>query len=700
MISTGRLSLLWLCAGPLLAQSLQITAPASGTTVHPGQSVAVTVSASGAFQQVILGSRAPIGFSQPLSAPPYQFTLQIPANTQPGNYPLTAVGAVTPGNPIYSNAIALVVERTDAPVSVRVQPSLLRLYTVGQKGYLLVIGAFADGTTHDLTKSSLTSFTSDQFVSTVAANGIVTALAPGSGFVNVAYGNLTVQVPVTVDPPLNLAPRQKALYANQTQKFNAQPALGTNPAIVWSINPSGVGAVDNTGLYTAPSSVSSQQIVTITATNAADSSESAGANVILYPPLSIAVAPSAVNLQQSQTQLFAATVSNAILTDVLWYLAPGSPGTLDTFGHYTAPSPVTSQQTVTIQAISVLDGATKGTATVTLIPSTQTAATPAFSPPPGKYTAFPSVTISTATSAASIRYTTDGSTPTETIGTLYTGPITIGSTTKITAIAYASGMADSAVASATYTISPVATPTFSPASGKYTAFPSVTISTATSGASIRYTTDGTTPSETVGTLFTAPFTVSSTTTIKTIAYGSGMIDSAVASATYTISPVETPTFSPAAGKYTSFPAVTISTATSGASIRYTTDGTTPTETAGTLYSGPVTVSSTTTINAIAYGSAMIDSAVASATYTISPVATPTFSPAAGKYTSAQTVTISTATSGASIRYTTDGSTPTETTGTLYSGPVTVSSTTTIKAIAYGSAMIDSAVASATYTITP
>ena len=56
---------------------------------------------------------------------------------------------------------------------------------------------------------------------------------------------------------------------------------------------------------------------------------------------------------------------------------------------------------------------------------------------------------------------------------------------------------------------------------------------------------------------------------------------------------------------------------------------------------------------------------------------PAFSPAAGTYTSAQTVTLSTTTSGASIRYTTDGSTPTETAGTLYSAPITVSSTTTI-----------------------
>ena len=167
--------------------------------------------------------------------------------------------------------------------------------------------------------------------------------------------------------------------------------------------------------------------------------------------------------------------------------------------------------------------------------------------------------------------------------------------------------------------------------------------------------------------------------------------------------VSTPTFDPPAGTYTSTQSVTISTATYGASIRYTTDGSTPSETAGTLYTGysGVTVSSTTTLKAVAYESGYTDSSVASAAYTISPVAaTPTFSPGAGSYGATQTVTISTMTSGASIRYTTDGSTPTETAGALYTGAITVNSTTTLKAIAYESGYTDSPVASATYTIPP
>ncbi len=146
--------------------------------------------------------------------------------------------------------------------------------------------------------------------------------------------------------------------------------------------------------------------------------------------------------------------------------------------------------------------------------------------------------------------------------------------------------------------------------------------------------------------------------------------------------------------------MTISDATAGALIYYTTNGTTPT-TASTLYTGPITVSSTTTINAIAAASGYSNSAVATATYTINspPAATPTFSPAAGTYTAAQSVTLSDPTPGALIYYTTNGTTPT-TASNLYTGPIAVSTTTTIKALAVASGFLNSAVATATYTIQP
>ncbi len=81
-----------------------------------------------------------------------------------------------------------------------------------------------------------------------------------------------------------------------------------------------------------------------------------------------------------------------------------------------------------------------------------------------------------------------------------------------------------------------------------------------------------------------------------------------------------------------------------------------------------------------------------------PVATPTFTPTGGAYSGTQQVTIASTTAGASIRYTTDGSSPSETAGTLYNGPVTVSGSMTVRAIAYASGMSDSSIAAATYTI--
>ena len=83
--------------------------------------------------------------------------------------------------------------------------------------------------------------------------------------------------------------------------------------------------------------------------------------------------------------------------------------------------------------------------------------------------------------------------------------------------------------------------------------------------------------------------------------------------------------------------------------------------------------------------------------TTEKVATPTFTPAAGVYTSVQSVEISSATDGATVYYTTDGTEPT-TSSTVYSEPISVSETTTIKAIAVKGGMDNSLVASATYAI--
>jgi RHS repeat-associated protein len=243
--------------------------------------------------------------------------------------------------------------------------------------------------------------------------------------------------------------------------------------------------------------------------------------------------------------------------------------------------------------------------------------------------------------------------------------------------------------------STVATPTFSPAAGTYTSTQTVTISDSTSGATIYYTTNGSTPT-TSSTQYTSPITVSSTETVKAIGTKSGYTQSAVGSAAYTITPpAATPTFSPGAGTYNSAQTVTISDATSGSTIYYTTNGTTPT-TSSTKYTSAISVSASETVEAIATASGHSQSAVGSAVYTLQ-AATPTFSPGGGTYNSAQTVTISDSTSGTTIYYTTNGTTPT-TSSTRYTGAITLSSSETVEAIATATGYSQSAVGSAVYTL--
>lgn len=105
---------------------------------------------------------------------------------------------------------------------------------------------------------------------------------------------------------------------------------------------------------------------------------------------------------------------------------------------------------------------------------------------------------------------------------------------------------------------------------------------------------------------------------------------------------------------------------------------------------------TTTIKAYATKSGIDDSYVATATYTFK-VATPTFSPWSGVYNSTQNVTITCATTDATIRYTIDGSEP-NATSPIYTGPITVDKTSTIKAYASKTGYNDSGVATATYTL--
>jgi hypothetical protein len=284
---------------------------------------------------------------------------------------------------------------------------------------------------------------------------------------------------------------------------------------------------------------------------------------------------------------------------------------------------VSGAQSASVTASSGSTSLGTGTITGTGVNNLPTAATPTFSPVAGTYTSVQTVTISDTTAGAAIYYTTNGTTPT-TASTKYTSAITVGSTETVQAIAAASGYNNSVVASAAYTINlpnSAASPVFSPAAGTYTSVQTVTISDSTAGAALYYTTNGTTPT-TSSTLYTGAITVSASETIEVVAVASGYNNSSVVSAIYniTLSAAATPTFSPVTGMYATTQSVTISDTTPGAVLYYTTDGTTPTA-SSTLYAGPVTVSASETIRAIAVAFGYTNSATASGIFTIGPLFT-------------------------------------------------------------------------------
>ena len=174
-------------------------------------------------------------------------------------------------------------------------------------------------------------------------------------------------------------------------------------------------------------------------------------------------------------------------------------------------------------------------------------------------------------------------------------------------------------------------------------------------------------------------------------------------ARWSISPQQqaaAPTFTPAAGTYRSAQQVLLTANTSGAVMYFTVDGRTPT-TLSACWDGvtPISVSSTQRLNVLVTAAGYLDHIV-SASYVIQPkpAATPVFSPSPGNYHQAQSVSIVSATPGAEIRYTTDGTTPTVN-STRYTAPLTISSTTTLKAIAIASDFDPSLEADGTYAVT-
>src|SRR5579871_239561 len=528
----------------------------------------------------------------------------------------------------------------------------------------------------------------------ITAATTIKAIATASGLTNsaVASASYTISaVPMAATP--TFSPQAGAVASGTTVTIST-----TTPSATIYYTTDGSAPGTSSTKYTAPIAITAAVTIKAmaTASGFANSAVASAAYTLTAPQT--AAQPTFNPGSGAVLSGTTVTISSTTAGATIYYTTDGTdPGTSSM--QYSAPIPITAA--VTIKAIATVSGLANSpvaSASYTLT-TTPTVSTPTFSPAAGAVVSGTMVTISTTTAGATIYYTTDGSVPGSS-STQYSAPISITAAVTIKAVATASGFADSAVASAAYSIlAQAATPTFSPGAGAVVSGTTVSISTTTIGTTIHYTTDGTDPGPSSMT-YTAPIPITAATTIKAIATGTGFADSAVGSADYTIlPPAATPTFSPGAGAITSGTLVSISTTTTGATIYYTTDGSPP-GTSSTQYTAPIPVTAATTIKAVATASGYANSAVGSAAYTILPAAaTPTFTPGAGAVISGTTVSISTTTTGATIYFTTDGSAPGPS-STPYTAPIPITSATTLKAIATASGYANSDVATATYTIVP
>jgi len=191
-------------------------------------------------------------------------------------------------------------------------------------------------------------------VGTISTSGLYTAppLVPTPASVTITA---TSQADTTKSVSFATNLTSASLQVTGTQQFTATVTGATDAAVTWAVNGvaggnSTVGTISAAGLYTAPQVPPSPNTVTITATSVAFSSISSSIAVtVLPPPISVAVNPTALDLQEGQTVQFADTVTTTgslpVSTAVTWGVkTPGNPGGFALYGSitpnglYTAPA--------------------------------------------------------------------------------------------------------------------------------------------------------------------------------------------------------------------------------------------------------------------------------------------------------------------------------------------------------------------------
>jgi subtilase family serine protease len=732
-----------------LNPEVQISPFGSGTSTLAlapinGFTGTVTLTASAPAGLTVTPAAASLALSAPVTD---VLTLKVAATTASGIYPLTITASG--GGHVHTAQILVQVLAVAAPVFspapgtfATAQQVTLTDSTAGAAIYYTTNGATPTAASTRYTGANTVSTTE-----TIQAIAVVSGYAPSS----IASATYTIETPLygclsgsgsCVD---NFTGASGTLLPTYNSKWVL--AGGTNSISTTGVNSAQVSGSASAVYYYSGSTSDTSQIT------AAPSSTTIGYEKLACVRVSSGIAGYCVGFSAASGGNYA----TCYVMKNFKYLGGGSCGTVSAAASHTLGLVASGVSTVTLSVY--VDGVLQGTITDSSSPYTMAgsgfglqgdgtpadstvnewqdysgispAPAPTFSPAAGSYTSAQSVTISDAASGAAIYYTTNGTTPT-TSSTLYTGAITVSASETLEAIATATGYLQSPVGSATYTISSAF---FGCPSG--------------SGSCVDYFTG------TSGTLLPAYNSrwvlVGGVNAISTTGVNSAQV-SAYNSAVYyyngSVSDTSQIIAAPSSTTigYEKLACVRVSSGIAGYCVgfsavssgnytacyvmknfRYQGSGNCGTVSATAAHTIALVASGTSTVTLSIYVDGVAKGTVTDSSnpYTISgsgfglqgdgtpanstinewqdysgglPAATPTFSPAAGTYTTSQSVTISDTTPGAIIYYTTNGTAPT-TSSTLYSSPITVSATETVEAIATASGSLQSAVGSAVYTMT-
>ena len=154
---------------------------------------------------------------------------------------------------------------------------------------------------------------------------------------------------------MRVRPDEATVQVGGTAQFRAEVRGTPNQSVKWLVIGKGQGTINERGLYSAPSTMTTPAVVTVRAVSEADSSVEMMATVRI-PEVSVSVSPTQAQVLAGGTVQLTAKVSNATGSGVRWEVDGGSGnGTVSKTGLFTLPQVVVTPATFTVRAVSVAD---------------------------------------------------------------------------------------------------------------------------------------------------------------------------------------------------------------------------------------------------------------------------------------------------------------------------------------------------------